>query len=128
MENAIVHGLEGVTQNGMVSIDFILEEPNLYITIHDNGEGMDSKAVHALREHINEKDNTSSVSIGLRNIDHRLRLLYGEEYGLSIESELHNGTTLTLTLPLSQLIDAKALSDILMLREEYLDSDMEIDE
>ena len=89
---------------------------------------MDSKAVHALREHINEKDNTSSVSIGLRNIDHRLRLLYGEEYGLSIESELHNGTTLTLTLPLSQLIDAKALSDILMLREEYLDSDMEIDE
>ena len=128
VENAIVHGLEGVTQNGMVSIDFILEEPNLYITIHDNGEGMDSKAVHALREHINEKDNTSSVSIGLRNIDHRLRLLYGEEYGLSIESELHNGTTLTLTLPLSQLTDAKALSDILMLREEYLDSDMEIDE
>ena len=47
---------------------------------------------------------------------------------MSIESELHNGTTLTLTLPLSQLIDAKALSDILMLREEYLDSDMEIDE
>ena len=128
VENAIVHGLEGVTQNGMVNIDFILEEPNLYITIHDNGEGMDSKAVHALREHINEKDHTSSVSIGLRNIDHRLRLLYGEEYGLSIESELHNGTTLTLTLPLSQLIDAEALSDILLLREEYLDSEMEIDE
>ena len=128
VENAIVHGLEGVTQNGLVSINFILEEPNLYITIHDNGEGMDEASIEQLREHIYEKNNHSSVSIGLRNIDHRLRLLYGDTYGLSIESELHSGTTLTLTLPLSQIIDPDALSDILMLREEYLEQDIESDE
>lgn len=128
VENAIVHGLEGVTQNGMVTINFILEEPNLYIMIHDNGEGMDQNAIEKLRKHIYEENNHSSVSIGLRNIDQRLRLLYGDEYGLSIESELHEGTTITLTLPLSQIIDPDALSDILMLREEYLKQEIEIDE
>lgn len=128
VENAVVHGLEGVTQNGLVTISFILEEPDLYVTIADNGDGMDEQALEQLQAHIHEAHPDSASSIGLRNIDQRLRLLYGNAYGLTIESELHNGTTLTLTLPLSQIIEPGALSDILMMREQYLEQDIDPDE
>ena len=128
VENAVIHGLESVTQNGLVVISFILEEPDLYITITDNGEGMDEQAVEHLKEHIQEKHPNSASSIGLRNIDHRLKLLYGSTYGLTIESKLHSGTTLTLTLPLSQIIEPDALSDILTIREQYWEQDIDPDD
>jgi two-component system sensor histidine kinase YesM len=127
VENAIVHGLEGVTQNGQIEIEFILEEPNLYITIHDNGEGMDEKETSLLRTNISEHGSLKTASsIGLRNINQRLCLLYGNHNGLQIESRPLVGTTITLTLPLEQMIDTQALSDILVRREQYWSQDIDI--
>jgi len=127
VENAIIHGLEGVTQNGQIEIAFILEEPNLYITIHDNGEGMDEEETNSLRAKISEHDSLKTASsIGLRNINQRLCLLYGNHNGLKVESSPLEGTTITLTLPLEQMIDTQALSDILIRREQYWTQDTEI--
>lgn len=125
VENAVLHGLEAVTNNGLVTIDFILEEPNFYITIEDNGDGMDEEALQALRKYIVQEEISPNSSIGLRNIDQRLKLRYGKEYGLTIDSVLHEGTTLTLTLPLEQIIHQTALNEILLLREQYLSQDIE---
>lgn len=89
---------------------------------------MDEEAIDKLKHHIYQTETKPKSSIGLRNIDQRLRLLYGEEYGLTIESELHHGTTLTLTFPLDQIIDKESLDDVLRMREEYLEQDMDEDE
>ena len=127
VENAIVHGLEGVTQHGLIELNVILEEPNLYITIHDNGDGISPEDLLQLQKSIHEKSTDTSSSIGLRNINHRLTLLYGASYGITIESTLKEGTTLTLTLPLEQLISKMDLADTLLRREQYLDEDPDDD-
>lgn len=125
VENAVLHGLEAVTHNGMVILSFILEEPNLYITIEDNGDGMTPEELESLRTYIRQEEITPNSSIGLRNIDQRLRLKYGDEYGLTIDSHVHSGTTLTLTLPLDVLIKNSALNEIQFLREQYLNQDID---
>lgn len=126
VENAIVHGLEGVTQNGLIEINIILEEPNLYITIHDNGEGMDAETnTRLLRSISGSAPEQSRGSIGLRNINNRLRLMYGDAYELKIETEPSEGTTVTLTLPLTRIIDSQKLEHILVKREQYWNLDEE---
>ena len=120
VENAIIHGLEGVTQNGHVEIALILEEPNLYITVHDNGEGMDELTASRLQQSISSSaPETTSGSIGLRNINNRMLLMYGSDYGLKIQSAPKSGTTVTLTFPLKQMIGKQNLEDILAKREQY---------
>lgn len=119
VENAIVHGLEGVLEKGMIDIQFILEEPNLYITISDNGDGMDEETLTELRKHIAQPHVGSADSIGLRNINQRIKLLYGEEYGLTIQSNKNKGTTLTLSFPLEQIIESSALENLFSKREQY---------
>lgn len=126
VENAILHGLEGVTENGMIEIAIILEEPALYITIRDNGEGMDADTLENLQQSIvQEKEGNHSGSIGLRNINHRLCLMYGNAYVLAIASTKSEGTTVTLTFPLSQLMEESALADLLLRREQYLEQDID---
>lgn len=128
VENSIVHGLEGVTQNGHVEISFILEEPNLYVTIHDNGEGMDEETLQKLKDRIYQKNLSTASSIGLRNINMRLTLMYGEDYGLEVDSKNSAGTTITLTLPLSKIIDKNDLFDLYLMRDKYLEQELEYDE
>lgn len=128
VENSIIHGLEGVTQNGHVEISFILEEPNLYVTIHDNGEGMDEETLQKLKDRIYQKNLNTASSIGLRNINMRLTLMYGADYGLEVDSKTGDGTTITLTLPLSKIIDKDDLFDLYLMRDKYLEQELEYDE
>lgn len=101
VENAVIHGLEGVEENGHIQISVTADEPNLVITIADNGTGMDAETLAALQQNVTEHDPNDTRSIGLYNINQRIRLLYGDAYGLSITSDT-NGTTVTLTLPLTE--------------------------
>lgn len=101
VENAIVHGLESVQENGYILISVATAEPNLIITISDNGPGMDAETLATLQKNIANHDPNDTKSIGLYNINQRIHLLYGEEYGLEIESS-PEGTTVVLTLPLTE--------------------------
>lgn len=100
VENAVVHGLEGVDEKGIIEITIKLIESNqIMIKIKDNGDGMDELTLTQLNEKINSKTIDNSSSIGLYNINQRIKLLYGKSYGLYINSVLHHGTTVTLTIP-----------------------------
>ena len=63
---------------------------------------MDEETLTALKQHIADHDPSDTKSIGLYNINQRIHLLYGEEYGLTLESEPGKGTTVVLTLPLTE--------------------------
>lgn len=99
VENAIVHGLEGVAEDGHISIILEKEKDELLITVRDNGDGMDEERLEQLRKNINKRKKDDSVSIGLYNINQRIKARYGAAYGMQIKSERFKGTSVTLVLP-----------------------------
>lgn len=101
VENAIVHGLESVAENGYITISVDAKEPDLILTVTDNGPGMDEHTLNDLKQQIANHDPDSTKSIGLYNINQRIQLMYGEEFGLTLESSPDHGTTVVVTLPLN---------------------------
>jgi len=93
IENAASHGLVGIDRRGEITISVKEKGEDIEITVSDNGIGMEKEYLDELLESINDFEKiNSSKNIGLRNINHRLRLLYGEDYKLSIESYKDKGT------------------------------------
>ncbi len=104
VENAIIHGLEQVEQNGMITIQVDTRGSGcILIHIQDNGQGMSEEELAALKKKIDTPNSKLRSSIGLYNINQRIRLCYGESYGMDIKSKLGEGTTVSLTLPLKNL-------------------------
>lgn len=100
IENAILHGLEQTESNGQVEVNVALRgELYLQIVIKDNGCGMNEAELEELRNKIKEQKIDTNSSIGLSNINRRIKLCYGEAYGMSIDSEPGLGTQVTLLLP-----------------------------
>lgn len=95
IENAITHGFEEKIGDLMLEINVKLVESNLVIQVIDNGVGIDAEIVNDILK----SDYKSSEHIALKNIDERLRLYYGMEYGLEFESEVNYGTKVTIRVP-----------------------------
>lgn len=98
IENSIYHGLSNCSGDGKIIIQALHINDNLVITISDNGIGIEEKRLKSLNDYINGK-NESFNGIALRNINRRLKLNYGDNYGLEVFSVLGKGTSMTLTLP-----------------------------
>jgi two-component system sensor histidine kinase YesM len=100
VENAIIHGLERNKMNGQIIINIVKTSDNLLIIkISDNGNGMCADGLEELNNRINSASLDSTSSIGLYNINQRIKLLYGAEYGITFSSQLNEGTTVTLIIP-----------------------------
>ena len=101
VENAIVHGLEEKETGGIVTIRVmrLAEEKELCIAVMDNGCGMEPETLERLREDIATKNPQKKESIGLYNINQRVKLCYGNAYGMTIDSVRDRGTTIALHLP-----------------------------
>lgn len=100
VENAIVHGMEQVEENGLISVYIEENGGKLTACIFDNGCGMTEEELEELQIKISQKTLNKKTSIGLCNINRRIRLLHGEEYGIKIESTLGEGTCITVILPI----------------------------
>jgi len=98
IENSIYHGLSECIGDGKIIIQGDHLNNNLVLTISDNGIGIDEVRLKNLNDYINDKNNEFK-GVALRNINKRLKLNYGDEYGLEIFSVLGNGTSMTLTSP-----------------------------
>ncbi|HCW54671.1 MAG TPA: two-component sensor histidine kinase, partial [Clostridium sp.] len=98
IENSINHGLSECSENGKIIIQSFVIDGNLILTISDNGIGMDEKTLKSLNDYINGK-NEAFKGIALRNINKRLKLNYGNEYGLEVCSVKDKGTSISITLP-----------------------------
>lgn len=101
VENAILHGLEEREKDGMVLVKVTREANNgeLCIAVSDNGCGMKPETLERLRTDIETKNPEKKESIGLYNINQRVKLCYGDAYGMTIESARDVGTTIALHLP-----------------------------
>lgn len=97
VENSIFHGFDDQCKNAVIRITFNLLGEKLIIRIRDNGKGMTSEELSNLWKQSKESCKTFN-RIGLLNIRQRIKLLYGEQYDLTIVSEPHQGTEAILTL------------------------------
>ena len=100
VENALTHGLRNVRRKDkklLIRSEHVNE--NLVITIQDNGAGMDAESMNRLLDQNDMKRVESGISIGILNVNARLKRLFGEKYGLHIESTAGEGTTVTITVP-----------------------------
>lgn len=99
VENAIFHGLEAKNEAGTVIIESVFQGENLLVTITDDGVGMDSETLKNVQESCGKTVIKDAHSIGISNVHNRIRLNYGEDYGMFVESSLGMGTTITLLMP-----------------------------
>ena len=108
IENAIFHGLEERMEDGIVSIEVIVTDLDMIITISDNGKGIDCEELEELNNRINANDmelddknksNQINTGIALPNINRRIRLLFGKEYGVNVYSTLGKGTDVEIIIP-----------------------------
>ena len=95
IENAIYHGLDRMVDEGEIRICVHGDGKDIVITVSDNGLGMTKEQC----ETILKKDRSDSKGIGVKNVNDRLKIYFGDEYGISIDSELDVGTTVTIRIP-----------------------------
>lgn len=98
VENAILHGFEGKKGMELIHISARRQEDNLLILIRDNGIGMTEEEISQLFEN-NKEDKIHYNKIGVKNIQERIQILYGPQYGLSYESKLNEYTVVRVILP-----------------------------
>lgn len=97
VENAVLHGVGEQAEHGRVDIRATLQPPVVRIEVTDNGVGMNAEKLSIIRRSISRSgDSTAS---GLRNVNRRIQLVYGEEYGLELTSSVGVGTTAAITIP-----------------------------
>jgi two-component system, sensor histidine kinase YesM len=102
VENALYHGIERKKNGGCILIHTEPFEGELKIIIQDSGAGIEKETLFRIQENLNNWHNPiSKERIGMLNVHQRLKLNYGEAYGLSISSSMGEGTTVTVTLPLT---------------------------
>ncbi|MDQ0171741.1 cache domain-containing sensor histidine kinase [Paenibacillus tundrae] len=100
IENAIVHGIEYDMDEGQIEIRVYQEETNLVLRIMDNGVGMTEEQVASLLNGNVIVKSGAGSGVAVRNVHDRIQLYYGDAYGLEFASELEEGTTVWIRIPI----------------------------
>lgn len=98
VENAINHGIMDKKESGHVAIKGYLKEERLYFDITDDGIGMSRAQIDSIYDNEGD-DKPTHTGIGIMNVHERIRYMYGEAYGVAIESEEGRGTKVTVAVP-----------------------------
>ncbi|HIX05119.1 MAG TPA: sensor histidine kinase [Candidatus Fournierella pullicola] len=99
LENAIYHGMAAAEEDGRITVTARREGEDLVIDVTDNGIGMPPEVVERLLDESQPQTRSSGSGIGVRNVHRRIRLTFGEPYGLEVFSEPDEGTTVRIRLP-----------------------------
>ena len=100
VENSIFSGIEPSGKPGLIQIHIYSREQVLYISIRDNGVGISKENINRMLTDTSRVTKHYMSGIGLPNVDRRIKLVYGQEYGLAIDSEVGVYTCVTVSLPL----------------------------
>ena len=95
IENAIYHGINGLVDEGEIVITLRAEGTDVVFTVADNGVGMDQAQIEAILR----KERSDHTGIGIKNVNDRLKIYFGEGYGITIRSEPDEGAVVTIRMP-----------------------------
>ncbi|MNE78913.1 Gliding motility regulatory protein [compost metagenome] len=107
MENAIYHGIKARRGPGKIEIRARVTSEELILTVSDDGAGISPERLKELRRKLDDplssmevQDQEAGRSYGMLNVQARIQLAFGSEFGISIDSEVGRGTLVTITQPL----------------------------
>ena len=95
VENAIYHGIEPLIDDGEIIISVKSDGDDILMTVSDNGVGMTAEQVEGLLK----KERSDSSGIGIKNVSDRIKIYFGDGYGVKVESEPDVGTKITVRIP-----------------------------
>ena len=100
IENAVYHGLKPKNDKGLIKISGQCDNDNIVITVSDNGVGMDGETLNNLNLTFSDNVYDDEKShIGLANVNKRIKIIFGENYGISVQSREGKGTDVYVTIP-----------------------------
>ena len=106
VENAIFHGIEKKAGNGTVTMYIVTTPKRLIVRVIDDGPGMDAKTLEEVENKIkgipasdNKENNSKHGGVALANINQRIKMIFGQEYGLSISASYGVGTEAEIVMP-----------------------------
>lgn len=95
IENAIYHGINGLVDEGEIRITLRADEEDILFIVADNGVGMEPEQIEAIMR----KERSDRTGIGIKNVNDRLKIYFGEKYGIVIDSEPDEGTRVSVRMP-----------------------------
>jgi len=95
IENAIIHGMDAAIEDGVITIRAEETKEAICLVVEDNGTGMTDEQLR----NILHCDGNKDYGIGLKNVNDRIHIYFGEQYGVFLESEMDEGTKVTIRLP-----------------------------
>jgi two-component system sensor histidine kinase YesM len=110
IENAIYYGMEYMDGDGEIIIRGFQKDGDLYIEVSDNGLGIPEEVLNTLLTN-HARTRKKGSGIGMYNVHQRIQLYFGMDYGLEIESELDEGTTVRIHLPMKNEAEINAKED-----------------
>ena len=99
VENALYHGIKYKRVKGCIHIHGEKEGDIIRLTVRDDGVGMDEEELAQLRQQIEKPCQETEKGFGLANVNERIHMYFGYEYGMKIESEKGKGTTVEIVIP-----------------------------
>lgn len=99
IENAVNHGLKQKKDKGKLIISGRKKDEFIEFFIIDNGVGMSDENVKKINEKLSDINYTDETHIGLYNINKRIKIIFGENYGITVKSQLNKGTEITVKIP-----------------------------
>ena len=95
LENAIYHGINGLIDEGEITVSVHGEGNDVVCTVEDNGVGMTKEQIDAVMQ----KERSDKAGIGIKNVNDRLRIYFGDAYGITIDSAPDEGTRVYIRMP-----------------------------
>ncbi|MGM1050020.1 MAG: sensor histidine kinase [Bacillota bacterium] len=102
IENYIVHGLKTDRYDNHILIKAVWEDDRVHIEIRDNGKGITAEKLDSILKRLQLAETSGEESFGLRSVNERLKLTYGNEFGMDIQSKPDIGTTVLIDIPVTE--------------------------
>lgn len=100
IENAVYHGIKQKNDKGLIKIKGLCDDNNIILIVSDDGVGIEKDALDELNKTLSETSFTNEKShIGLSNVNQRIKIIFGESYGIHVESTVGVGTDVYVTIP-----------------------------
>ena len=106
VENAIYHGIKNKRGGGKITVEGDFQGDDIIFRVRDNGIGMKEEELTKFRDYIsgkieldNSDKNKSGSGFGMANVEKRIEMMYGPDYGVTVESKYNEGTIVTVLIP-----------------------------
>lgn len=109
IENAVVHGIEVNKQGNLIIVKAYKAADNIEISIQDNGSGIDNKDLEVINKRLESINLNECEGVGIINVSQRIKLIYGEQYGLTIYSKKLEGTTILVKMPAKSIKEMETI-------------------